>query len=91
MADWLNDIDVAYAQLRSLREAVADLHKSTDEAEELVASSRDAMRVASGRATPRPPRWMQARFAWLDVKLTPPTSVPESAASFPRPDVAPIP
>jgi hypothetical protein len=65
---WRNEVDAAYAELRRLREAAADLHKLSSDTRELIACSRDAMRDASARPFNSPPAWMRARFAWPHAK-----------------------
>jgi hypothetical protein len=44
---WLNDIQMARTELRRRRASVADLHKLRDDTQELIASSKDAVRIAS--------------------------------------------
>jgi hypothetical protein len=53
--------------LHRLQESVAELHRLIDEAKGIIASSREALQVAS-RFEINSPGWMRARFSWPDAK-----------------------
>jgi hypothetical protein len=60
---------MVHAELRRLRELVADLNKLSSDIRELIETSRETLRLASALAfNSPPPEWMRARFSWPDAK-----------------------